>query len=182
MPHVTPEALEVGLEDVRSAPADKGIVRLIVRRPGEGRREVVEEAELDLDLGLVGDDWVNRPSRSTPDGSPARHAQVTLMNARFAALIAGPAEAWAEAGDQLYVDLDLSIEHLPPGSELAVGTAVLRISEEPHTGCAKFSARFGSAALRMANSPEGRALRLRGVNAMVVVPGTLRKGDAVTKR
>jgi MOSC domain-containing protein YiiM len=182
MPHVAPEALEAGLAVVRAAPRDSGVVRLIVRRPGVDRREVVEEAELDLDLGLVGDSWIDRGSRATPDGSPARYAQVTLMSARYAALIAGPPGAWAQAGDQLYVDLDLSVANLPPGSELVIGSAVLRISEEPHTGCAKFSARFGSAALRLANSEEGRALRLRGANAVVVVSGRLRTGDSVTKR
>ncbi|CAN5576435.1 MOSC domain-containing protein [soil metagenome] len=181
MPSVTSESLEAGLEHVRAAPRDEGVVRLIVRRPGVDRREVVDEAELDVDLGLVGDDWVNRGSRATPDGSPVRYAQVTLMNARYAALIAGPPSEWGLAGDQLYVDLDLSIDHLPAGAELSVGSAVVRISEEPHTGCAKFSARFGSDALRLANSPEGRALRLRGVNAMVVSPGTVRIGDPIAK-
>lgn len=182
MPHITAEELEAGLADVRAAPPDDGVLRLIVRRPGVDRREVLDEAQLDLDVGLVGDSWIDRASRATLDGSPARYAQVTVMNARYASLIAGPTAGWAEAGDQLYVDLDLSLANLPPGSELAVGSAVLRISEEPHTGCAKFSARFGSAALRLANSKEGRALRLRGANAMVVVPGTLRTGDLVTKR
>jgi MOSC domain-containing protein YiiM len=103
------------------------------------------------------------------------------MNARYAELIAGARERWAEAGDQLYVDLDLSIENLPAGSHVAIGTAVLRISEEPHTGCAKFSARFGAPAWRLANSQVGRALRLRGANASVVASGTVREGDVVSK-
>ena len=181
MTQATSDELEAGLVHVRAAPREMGVVRLIVRRPGVDRREVVDEAELDVGLGLVGDDWVNRGSRATADGSPARYAQVTLMNARYAALIAGPPSGWGQAGDQLYVDLDLSTENLPAGAELAVGSAVLRISQEPHTGCAKFSGRFGSAALRLANSPEGRALRLRGVNAMVVTSGTVRTGDAARK-
>ena len=153
----------------------------IVRRPAVDARETLTEGELDVDLGLVGDTWVERASRSTPDGSPARYAQVTLMNARYASLIAGARDRWAEAGDQIYVDLDLSMANLPAGSLIAVGTAVLRISEEPHTGCAKFSARFGSPAWRLANSEEGRALRLRGVNASIVTSGTVREGDAVRK-
>jgi MOSC domain-containing protein YiiM len=181
MTQATSDELEAGVDHVRAAPRETGVVRLIVRRPGLDRREVVNEAELDVDLGLVGDDWLNRGSRATADGSPARYAQVTLMNARFAALIAGPPSEWAQAGDQLYVDLDLSVENLPAGAELSVGSAVLRISEEPHTGCAKFSRRFGSQALRLANSPEGRALRLRGVNAMVVASGTVRTGDTARK-
>jgi MOSC domain-containing protein YiiM len=178
---MTDAQLRAGLDHVRAAPADGGEVRLIVRPPAVDAREALAEGELDIDLGLVGDSWLERAGRSSLDGSPARYAQITLMNARYAALIAGDRERWAEAGDQLYVDLDLSVGNLPAGTCLEVGTAVLRISEEPHTGCAKFSARFGSPAWRLANSEEGRALRLRGANASVVEAGTVREGDVVRK-
>jgi MOSC domain-containing protein YiiM len=178
---LTDEQLRAGLDEVRAAPGDGGEVRLIVRRPAVDARETLAEGELDIDVGLVGDTWLERAGRSSLDGSPARHAQVTLMNARYAALIAGDRERWAEAGDQLYVDLDLSVANLPAGTHIAIGTAVLRISEEPHTGCAKFSARFGSPAWRLANSEEGRALRLRGANATVVESGLVREGDVVRK-
>ena len=177
----TEEELAAGLDVVRAAPADAGVVRSIVRRPAVDARETIDEGELDVDLGLVGDTWAERGSRSTPDGSSARYAQVTLMNARFAQLISDDPDRWPEAGDQLYVDLDLSVGNLPAGSHLAVGSAILRISEEPHTGCAKFSARFGAPAWRLANSPEGRALRLRGANAAVVTSGTVRRGDIITR-
>ena len=165
------------MEHVTAAPRDDGPVRLIVRRTGRGQREVLAVGELDREVGLVGDDWVNRPSRAT--GQPSPYAQVTVMNARFAELIAGDAgpRTWAQAGDQLYVDLDLSQENLPAGSWLAVGTAIIEIQAQPHTGCAQFSARFGSDALRLANSELGRALRLRGANATVVQSGVVRTGD-----
>jgi hypothetical protein len=178
---LTDEELIAGLDDVRAAPADAGIVRLIVRRPAVDARESLVEGELDIDVGLVGDTWVKRGDGTAPDGSPARYAQVTLMNARYTRLIAGDRDRWSLAGDQLYVDLDLSVANLPAGSQLAIGSAVLRISEEPHTGCAKFSARFGSPAWRLANSELGRALRLRGANASVVTSGTIRQGDVVSK-
>ena len=87
------------------------------------------------------------------DGSANPDAQLTLMNARVVALVAGERERWPLAGDQLYVDLDLSADNLPPGTRLAVGSAVIEVTPEPHTGCAKFSARFGSEALRFVNSP-----------------------------
>ena len=177
----TEEDLLSGLAVVREAPRDAGQVRLIVRRPAVDARETLAEGELDVEMGLVGDTWAERAAGSASDGTPARYAQVTLMNARYASLIAGARDRWGEAGDQLYVDLDLSIENLPAGSLLSVGTAVLRLSEEPHTGCAKFSARFGSPAWRLANSEEGRALRLRGANASVVTSGTVREGDVVSK-
>jgi MOSC domain-containing protein YiiM len=175
----TDDELAAGLDEVRAAPADDGVVRMIVRRPAVDARETLLEGELDADLGLVGDTWAERASRGTP--ADERYAQVTLMNARYTELIAGDRARWPLAGDQLYVDLDLSIENLPPGSHLAIGDAVLRISEEPHTGCAKFSARYGSPAWRLANSELGRALRLRGANASVVTSGTVREGDPVSK-
>jgi MOSC domain-containing protein YiiM len=168
--------LEAGLGEILGAPADDGIVELVVRRPAEGEREILEEAELVVDEGLVGDSWVDRH-----EYDPGGAAQLTLMNTRAIALIAAGRDQWPLAGDQLFVDLDLSEENLPPGTRLALGSAVIEVSEMPHTGCAKFSSRFGSDALRFVNSPEGRRLRLRGLNARIVVSGTVRRGDRIRK-
>ena len=181
MQHLTTDELDAGLEHVRAAPADGGRLELIVSRPGPLTREVHTEAKLDLELGLVGDTWSVRPSRRTPDGSPHPEMQLNLMNARVAALVAVDPDRRALAGDQLYVDLDIGVENLPVGAQLAIGEAVIEITEPPHRGCAKFAARFGTDALRWVNSPEGRELRLRGVNAKVVTPGTIRTGDTVRK-
>jgi MOSC domain-containing protein YiiM len=142
---------------------------------------VLEEGVLDLVEGLVGDGWRTRGSSRTPDGAAHLDAQVTLMNARAATVIAGSRERWPLAGDQLYVDLDLGVDNLPPGTRLRVGSAVVEITAEPHTGCAKFRERFGSDALRFVNGAAGRPLRLRGVNARVVEPGTVRPSDAIRK-
>jgi MOSC domain-containing protein YiiM len=168
------------LDEALGAPTDEGRVELIVRRPRPEERELVEEGELDLEEGLVGDCW---RTRGTSRGGPANpDAQVTLMSARVARLVAGDDHArWALAGDQLYVDLDLSEANLPPGTRLAVGTAVLELTAVPHTGCAKFTHRFGSEAIRLVNGRERRGLRLRGANARVVVPGPVRVGDAVRR-
>lgn len=174
-------ALEAGLAEIRRSPADGGTLELIVRRPAVDEREVLDEGALDLEDGLVGDTWRARGSRSTADGSPNPETQLTLINARLLALIEPDRERWPLAGDQLVVDLDLGESNLPPGTRLAIGSAVIEITAEPHTGCAKFSRRFGSAALRFINSPVGRSLHLRGVNARVVTPGTVRAGDAVRK-
>lgn len=175
--------LEDDLDRIREAPVDAGTVELIVRRPAEEQRELLEVGELDLVGGLLGDMWSVRPSSSTADGGPNPDAQVTVMSARAAALVAGDDRIdWAQAGDQLYVDFDISQENLPPGTHLEVGDAVLEVSELPHLGCGKFARRFGVDAVKLVNSEEGRALRLRGVNARVVQPGTVRPGDRVAKR
>lgn len=175
----TPEDLAEGLETVRAAPRDEGTVELIVRRPAVGEREVVEEAELDLEEGLVGDNW---SSRGRSGGRPAStDSQVTVMSARAAELAARGRDRWPLAGDQLYLDLDLSGDNLPPGTRLAVGSAVIEVTAEPHTGCKKFRERFGLRTLEFFNSPEGRALNLRGINTRVVEAGTIRVGDAVRK-
>jgi MOSC domain-containing protein YiiM len=173
--------LERRLDHIRQAPADGGTVELIARRPAVDEREVLSEARLDLHNGLEGDTWRSRGSGRAPDGGPDLEAQLTLMNARVAAAIAGDRARWPLAGDQLYVDLDLSKANLPPGSRIQIGSAVIEFSEPPHTGCAKFSARFGVDALKFVNSPVGRELRLRGANCRIVVAGTVRPGDAIRK-
>jgi MOSC domain-containing protein YiiM len=139
-------------------------------------REILEAGDLDLELGLVGDRWATRDKEKTP---AYLASQLTLIGTRLLAAIEPDRARWPMAGDQLYVDLDLCQEHLPVGSQLAIGTALIEVSEEPHTGCAKFSSRFGSEALRWINSPIGRAHRLRGLNARVVRAGTIRRGDAI---
>ena len=181
MEHLSRERLEAGLDHVRQSPPDHGRLMLIVRRPEVGQRDLLEEAVLDQVTGLVGDNWLTRGSSSTPDGSAHPDKQVTVINARLAELVAGGTERMALAGDQLYVDLDLSVDNLPPGSLLVVGQAMLRVSEAPHTGCAKFIERFGTEAIRFVNSRIGRRLRLRGMNARIVVPGTIRLGDLAVK-
>ena len=168
--------LEAGLGDVRCSPADSGTVELIARRPAEGEREILEEAWLDLADGLAGDRW----SASGRDPGH-RENQLTLMNARAAALVAGPPERWAAAGDQLYVDLRLGSENVPPGTRLSVGAAVIEVTAEPHTGCGKFVKRFGVDAQRFVNSKTGRELNLRGINAKVVTAGIVRRGDPIAK-
>jgi hypothetical protein len=166
------------LDHVRAAPADEGRLEFIVRRPpAEGEREILEEAHLDLDLGLLGDRWAARDDR-TPIYMTA---QLTLINTRVLAAIEPDRARWPLAGDQLYVDMDLSADNLPAGSRLAIGSAIIEVSETPHTGCAKFSARFGGDALRWINSPVGRAYRMRGMNARIVEPGTVRAGDSIRK-
>jgi MOSC domain-containing protein YiiM len=173
--------LEESLDNIRESPADNGTVELIVRRPAVDEREVLTEAWLDVHDGLEGDTWFARGSSRTPDGSANMEAQLTLMNARTAAAVAGDRERWPLAGDQLYVDLDLSLENVPPGTRVQIGSAVIEFSEAPHTGCAKFSARFGVDATRFVNSPTGRELRLRGANCRVVVAGKIRPGDLISK-
>ena len=178
---LTKEQLEAGFGHVLQSPKDEGSLVRIVRRPDVDQREVIEEGELDVDLGLVGDNWKARPNPTTPDGKADPVAQITIINARLLALLAGPEERWQLAGDQLLIDLDMSIENLPPGTRLRIGSAVIEISEKPHTGCAKFAARFGQDALRFISTPEGRARRLRGVNTRVVQSGTIRAGDVAVK-
>lgn len=178
----TEQELEAALASIRAAPRDVGVVELIARRPARGEREVLAAATLDPARGLVGDNWHARPARGRTDGAPDLERQIAVMGARAAAAVAGARELWPLAGDQLYVDLDLGGENLPAGTELVVGTAVIAVSAAPHTGCAKFTARFGSAAARWVNTPAGRALNLRGINARIVTGGVVRPGDAIRKR
>jgi MOSC domain-containing protein YiiM len=179
--HAELTALNAGVTDIRRAPKDGGTIELIVRRPAEEQRELLDEAELDAVEGLVGDNWNTRGSRATHNGSAHPDLQLTLMNARVTALVARTRERWALAGDQLYVDLDLSEANLPAGTRLQIGSAVIEITAMPHTGCGKFARRFGVEALKFVNSGVGRELSLRGRNARIVRGGTIRTGDTVRK-
>jgi hypothetical protein len=179
--HLTMAELEAGLGHIRAAPRDDGAVELIVRRPSVGARELLDVGELDARDGLKGDTWIMRASSRTPDRRRHPDMQLNVMSARAVALVAQVRERWALAGDQLYVDMDLSEANLPPWTKIALGTAVIEVTDQPHTGCAKFLERFGADAMRFVNSPVGRSLRLRGLNARVVQPGTVRVGDIARK-
>ena len=179
--HLTMEELEAALDHLREAPKDNGVVELIVRRPRVDHREVLEEAELDPVKGLIGDSWIFRPSSKTPDHSPHPEMQINIMNSRVTALVAQEKDRWPLAGDQLYIDMDLSKENLPGGTQLAIGTAVLEVSPLPHTGCHKFVARFGVEAMKFVNSPVGKQLCLRGINARVIKGGVIRVGETARK-
>ena len=179
--HLTTAELDAGLEEIRRAPKDEGVLAMIVRRPRVDAREVLEEAKLDVAEGVVGDTWKIRSSSRTPDQSAHPQMQLNILNARVIALVAQSRDRWALAGDQLFLDLDLSAENLPAQTRLALGEAIIEITEQPHNGCQKFVARFGLDAMQWVNSPLGKQLHLRGVNARVVRPGTIRVGDRARK-
>jgi len=180
-PHVSTDELHKRLNDLGQSPKDNGLLRMIVCRPAEGERRVKEFAELDVMDGLVGDNWKARGSDKTDDGSAHREMQITIMNSRVIDAVAQERDRWALAGDQLYIDLDLSIENLPPGQRIALGTAVIEVTDVPHTGCQKFTERFGHDAIRLVNSPEGRQQRRRGMYVKVIQPGVIRVGDRAIK-
>ena len=154
---------------------------MIVARPAVGERVVMEGGTLTEAEGLSGDNWLTRGSSSTVDGAANPRAQLTLMSSRVVSAVAGSRDRWPLAGDQVFVDMDLSIENLPAGTQLSLGEAIVQISEVPHSGCAKFSDRFGADALRFVNVGKGKDLRLRGVNAIVVRGGSFDVGDKLTK-
>jgi hypothetical protein len=179
--HLTMEQLEQGLDHIRQSPKDDGLLEMIVRRPTVDTREVLEEAELSTVEGLIGDSWNQRKSTRTADGSPHPEMQINIMNARAVDLVAQAKERWPLAGDQLFLDMDLSKANLPVGARISIGAAVLEVTEPPHTGCVKFVSRFGVDAMKFVNSAVGKELCLRGINAKVVQQGTIRVGDTAKK-
>lgn len=177
----TVEQLEACVAAIAAAPADAGILRMIVRRPEPGAREVLDHGELDVQAGLRGDNWISRGSSRTADRTAHPDMQLTLMNARVIAALAPDEAMWPLAGDQLFVDFDLSETALPTGTRIQIGSAVIEVTDQPHTGCKKFAERFGVDATKFINSPVGRKLRMRGVNTKVVRSGSVRVGDEVSK-
>jgi hypothetical protein len=180
--HLNMAELEGGLVNVQASPADGGRVEMIVARPGDEERVVLTEGMFTRESGLEGDNWRTRGSKRTADRSAHPEMQITLMNSRFLDLVAGgERERWPLAGDQLIVDMDLQVENLQPGQRLRVGTAVFEVTTVPHTGCHKFTERFGMDAITFANSENGKRLRLRGMYVKVIEPGVVRNGDTLWK-
>jgi MOSC domain-containing protein YiiM len=177
--HLSLSEMEAQLDYLRQAPQDNGVLEMIVCRPDVDQRQMLFEAELDVERGLVGDTWL---SRGNYKGGPANpDCQINIMSSRVVALLAQDRDRWPLAGDQLYIDLDLSDDNLPPGSRIAIGTAILEVTAEPHTGCKKFASRYGDDATKFVNSSEGKRLHLRGINARIVQSGLVRTGDTVTR-
>lgn len=179
--HLTLAELEAGLDEIKKSPKDEGVLELIVVRPKTNERKVLEAGELDAEIGLIGDNWQTKKSWATKDKKPHPEMQINIMNSRAIALIARTKDRWQLAGDQFYVDLDLSEENLPPKSRLEIGAAILEITEVPHNGCAKFTKRFGKDAVKFVNSKTGKQLHLRGLNAKVIKGGIVKTGDIVKK-
>lgn len=179
--HLTMAEIEAGLDHIRQAPQHEGALELIVRRPGIDEREVLETGKLDPLKGLVGDSWKSRGSSRTADGSAHPDMQLNIMNARVIALLAEDKDRWQLAGDQLFINMDLSAKNLPAGTQLALGSAVIEVTPPPHLGCKKFVSRFGLDAMKFVNSELGRELHLRGINAKVVEAGVIHVGDLARK-
>lgn len=179
--HLTLSELEESVGDVLNSPKDRGILEIIVARPKLNQRQVLEMAVLDVEQGLIGDNWLTRGSSRTNNGLGHPDMQLNLMNYRFAELIAGSRERVPLAGDQLFVDLDLSPDNIPPGSRLSIGEAVIEVTTVPHLGCKKFVERFGLAAMKFANSDLGRRHNLRGINAKVIRSGHISLGQEIAK-
>jgi len=176
--HATTADLIARLDHLRAAPTQVGTVELVVRRPARGEREVLDQGVLDEADGMIGDNWLSRATSRAIEAGRHLDAQINVMSARMVALLAATPEGRAGAGDQLFLDLDISVANLPPGSRLALGEeAVIEVTSKPHSGCKKFTARFGEDAMRFVNSEVGTELRLRGFNARVVRGGVVRPGD-----
>lgn len=181
MRHLTREELKSGLDHIRRSPKHEGVLDLIVRRPQTDQRETLMQGTLDPVQGLLGDNWLSRGSRSTADGAADPEMQLNIMNSRVIALVAQQPERWQLAGDQLFIDMDLSLKNLPPGTRLSIGSAIIEVTAPPHTGCKKFVARFGLGAMLFVNSGLGKQLNLRGINARVVQAGTINVQDIARK-
>lgn len=179
--HFTVDELNAGVENILASPADAGELKLIVTRPEVDERETPRQARLDVEQGLLGDNWLARGSRHMPNGAADPEMQLNIMNSRVVDCVAGSQDRWPLAGDQLFLDMDLSGENLPPGTQIALGEAVVEVTAPPHTGCKKFAARFGVDAMVFVNSGRGKTQKFRGICAKVVKSGDIRVGDIARK-
>ena len=180
--YVRRDLLESAIDLIRQSPSVEGNIEMIVRRPAVGEREVLQQAELTVVGGLLGDNWPDRWSGKEQHRQRHLDMQINLMNSRVIDVIAdGNRDLWPLAGDQFFVDFDLSEDNLPAGTKIQVGEAVLEVTAEPHLGCKKFMERFGKDAVLFVNSEESRLLKLRGINAKVISPGVVTHGGVISK-
>ncbi len=179
--HLSREELEAALPETLPSPADNGTLDAIIVRPDKGERLDVNSVRISLAGGLEGDHWAKGCWMSTEAGEPHPDVQICMMNSRFINLIAGSRDNWPPAGDNFFVDLDLGPDNLQPGQKLAVGSAIVEITDTPHLGCDKFIERYGRDACVFVNTGEGKRLRLRGIYARVVQDGTVSVGDRLVK-
>ena len=177
----TLEHLQTQLNHIQESPKDTGSVLLIVRRPATEERELISQGRLIPASGLEGDNWRERGSTSMPDGSANPEAEITLMNTRVIQALTQDETRWALAGDQFFVDFDLSEENIPAGTRLALGSAIVEVSPLPHNGCKKFSERFGVDALKFISMAENKPMRMRGINAKIIQAGDVKQGDLIRK-
>ncbi|MCB9765775.1 MAG: hypothetical protein H6739_38730 [Alphaproteobacteria bacterium] len=168
--HLSWDQLVAGFAALPPPPLREGRVALVTARLPEGARRTPARARLTVADGVEGDRWAQ--GRRMPE------AQVTLMRADVAGLICN-GQPLSLPGDNLLVELDLSLDNLPAGVRLAVGTAELEVTAEPHDGCTLFRERFGGPALKLTAHADYKALRLRGIHARVVRDGEVCPGDAV---
>ena len=180
--YLTTVELEQRLPEVLESPRDGGLLEKIVVRPASDERRTPSTVRLTVDGGVEGDRWVTDSYYRLPDGRSDPCCQVSLINARFLRQIAGSEDAMCLAGDNLVVDLDLSAENLPAGTRLAIGaSAVIEITDKPHTGCSSLARRYGDDVRQFMNNARGKSLHLRGRYARVIAEGTIAVGDVVQK-
>ena len=179
--HLTIDELHNGLSEIRQSPQDEGMLKAIVIRPVKDERTLFSECNISAELGVHGDNWAKGCWMSLPDGRPHPDVQICIMNSRAIDLIAQEQTRWPLAGDNFFVDLDLSRENLQPGQQLSLGSAVIEITAVAHNGCSKFAQRFGADAVKFVNSESGKQLRLRGIYGKVVQAGVIHVGDVIRK-
>lgn len=179
---LTRAELMVGLTDILASPKTEGLLEAIVMRPGpEGERKELDCCPLSLEFGVLGDKWISESHRLLDNGQSHPDVQICMMNSRCIGLIARTRENWSAVGDNLYIDLDLSPDNLHSGCKLAIGSAVLQITDEPHFACASFVTRYGREAAAFVNTGIGRKLQLRGIYGRVVQDGMVTVGDKVQR-
>ncbi|MEM6942438.1 MAG: MOSC domain-containing protein [Pseudomonadota bacterium] len=179
--HRTRAELEAALPLILAAPKDGGRLDMIVSRPAPGERTLPQRARLTAEGGVEGDHWAKGCWLSLDDGTPHPDVQICLMMSRMIRAIAGEEAHWPPAGDNLFIDMDLTPANTPPGTRLALGSVEMVVTPEPHNGCEAFIERFGREACVFVNTGPGKTHRLRGIYCRVTKDGDISVGDSLRK-
>ncbi|MGJ8650411.1 MAG: MOSC domain-containing protein [Opitutaceae bacterium] len=171
---------DTAIQLAHTAPVGSGRVDYLINRPSEGVHELVDSLYLDVENGIEGDRWKETAWLRLPDGAPDPRVQVSLTNTRVMQCFTGTeADAVFRCGDNIYTDLNLTETHLPVGTLLQIGEAVIEVSDVVNDACGKFAQRFGAEAFQAVRAPTNVGLRLRGLFARIRQSGRVQCGDTL---
>lgn len=172
--------LDAQLPHVLNAPKTGSRVAMLCTRPARNERVFPDAIVLTRARGIDGDREMAQPWLRLDNGDPDPRIQVSIIPQRVLDLVWRDRENITHPGDNIVADIDVSLDNMPVGTILTIGTAALRVSDEWNDGCAKWNKRMGRAAYEWTTQPDHEPLRLRGIYCEIITDGVIKLGDTIT--
>ena len=179
--HVSFAECEQALDHINRAPLDEAEIDCLCARPDFGTRAFPDKLILTVDHGILGERWTHSPWLTLPNGDPDPRIQVSILSKRVMDLCWRDRERVIHPGDPFVVDMNLGEANMPVGTRLAIGTAIVEVSDKFNTACVKWRDRYGQDSLHWMNLARNRPYRLRGILCRIVQDGEVKLGDRLAK-